>query len=269
MAYGKRNYQKMAKKALSKPRSKTAYKTASVPLKIKKYVKSTIDRQTEDKHDILNVWTNVSCLQNGFDSTSTNQGLTSGSIIPIIPQGPAVDNRIGNRINVKSLQARLTLIARPVNPTDNYVAGLPFYVRVVFYNRKDSLTNFTNNTILDFGGINAPFSGALESLLLKYNKDTFNIVKSMTFKMAPSQAISGSGVSTAENMPNGFASHIFKTINLKCPKRFQYDDTAAQPNFRLYCAIGIVNADNSLVLPATTGYRLRVSMTSHLTYEDA
>jgi len=270
MPYGKRNYKKMAKKALAKPRAKTAYKKASVPLKIKNFVKRTLDRQQEDKHDLLNVFSNANCQAGGFDSTLTNTGLTTtSSIIPIISQGVGVDQRIGNRITAKSLTARLVLMARPVNPTDNYVAGLPFYVRVVFYNRKDSMTNNTNNTILDLGGSVTNFSGSVASLLLKYNKDTYNIIKSYTFKMAPAQAINASAISSSENMPNGFSSHIFRNISIPIPKKLVYDDTSAQPNHRIYCAVGVVNADSSAVLPSGTGYRLRVSLDTHLVYEDA
>lgn len=241
-----------------------------VSLAVAKYVKKMIDKDQEDKHDLLNVWTNANCLQSGFDSSSTNSGLTtSNSIIPVVTQGVAVDNRIGNQIRPKSLIARLILQARPVNPTDNFVAGLPFYVRVVFYNRKDSMTNNNNTTILDLGGSNTGFTGSLASLLLKYNKDTFNIIKSYTFKMMPAQAVSASSVTSSENMANGFRSHIYKNVRLPIPKKLRYDDTAAQPNHRIYCAVGVVNADNSSVLPITTGYRLRVSMDTHLIFEDA
>lgn len=248
---------------------KAAASVKGVPNKIKTYVKKVLDRNAEDKHDLLNVFSTANCQQGGFNSTLTNIGLTStSSIIPVVSQGTGVDQRIGNRISVKSLTGRLILQARPVNPTDNYVSGLPFYVRVVFYNRKDSMTNYTNDTILDLGGSSTSFTGSLASLLLKYNKDTFNIIKSYTFKMAPAQSINASAISSAENMPNGFMSHVMKNIKIPCVKKLVYDDASIQPNHRIYCAIGVVNSDSSAVLPAGTGYRLRVSLDTHIVYED-
>jgi len=270
MPYGKRNYKKVARKSSKKTRVKIYLQAGGLSAKVKKYVKSTIARNIENKHFVKDVYFNAICPGTGFDSTSTNSGLTtSGSIIPTISPGVAVDQRIGNKIRVRQLQIRMHLQSQPVNPTNNSVEGLPFYVRVVFYNRKDSKTNNTNNTILDLGGSSTSFTGATSSLLYNYNKDTFNIIKSQTFKMQPIQRLTGAGVSSDCQVANGFASHILRSFNIKCPKVLVYDDVTAQPNARIFCAIGVVNGDGSSIQPAVGGYRLRVSMDSHLVYEDA
>lgn len=270
MPYGKRNYKKMARKAVRNPRPKKVAKAGALSAKVKKYVKSTIARNIENKHYVKDVFFNTNCPGVGFDSTSTNSGLTtSTSIIPTISPGVAVDQRIGNKIRVRQLQVRMHLQSNPVNPTNNSVEGLPFYVRVVFYNRKDSKTNNTNNAILDLGGSSTSFTGATSSLLYNYNKDTFNIIKSQTFKMQPIQRLTAAGVSSDCQVANGFSSHILRSFNIKCPKVLTYDDVSATPNARIFCAIGVVNADGSGIQPAVGGYRLRVSMDSHLVFEDA
>lgn len=234
---------------------------------VKDYVDKAIDKASEDKHALQNVFSSANCVGGGFNNT-TSKGLTTAiSIIPLITQGTTVSNRIGNRINVKSLNIRMVLEARPVQ-TNNAIEGLPFYVRVVFYNRKDSMTNNTNDTILDLGGSSTAFTFSNASLLLKYNTDLFNIISSKTYKMAPCQGMTDAGVSSERNPPNGFVSHVLKTFKIKCPKRLQYDDTSSNPMHRIYCAIGVVNADGSDVFPATNGSRLQVSMDSHIVYED-
>lgn len=235
---------------------------------VKAYVDKAIDRNSEDKHMLKNVFSATNCIGGGFDSTGTNIGLTTtDSIIPLVIQGTAVSNRVGNRINVKSLLVRLMLEAKPVS-TSNSVEGLPFYVRVVFYNRKDSMTNPTNNTILDLAGTSTAFTYQNGSLLLKYNTDLFNIISSKTYKMAPCQGDSG-GVTSERQPPNGFVSHVLRQFKLKCPKKLIYDDGSSQPMHRIYCAIGVVNADGQNVQPAITGNRLQVSLDTHIVYEDA
>lgn len=257
--YNKRAYAKRKAKA----------EAAKVPEKVKAYVKKALDADNEDKHMLKNVFSATNCLGGGFDSTGTNIGLTTtDSIIPLVIQGTAVSNRVGNRINVKSLLVRLMLEAKPV-ATSNSVEGLPFYVRVVFYNRKDSMTNPTNNTILDLAGTSTSFTYQNQSLLLKYNTDLFNIISSKTYKMAPCQGVTDVGVTSERQPPNGFVSHVLRQFKIKCPKKLIYDDGASQPMHRIYCAIGVVNADGSNVLPALNGTRLQVSLDTQLVYEDS
>jgi len=236
---------------------------------VRTIVNRAIATANEDKHYIKNVYFEQSIPGCGFNSTSTNSGLTTtDSIIPLVVQGDTVSNRDGNRIKVKNLSVRLQLQARPVNVLNN-VEGLPFYVRVVFYYRKDSMTNNTNTGILDEGPNSANFTYDTGSLLLNYNKDLFTIVKSKTYKMAPCQAVDGAGVTSVRDPPNGFVSHVLKKFSIKCPKNLIYDDNSAQPMHRIYCAIGVINADGSNISPVSNGTRCRVSLDTHLIFEDS
>lgn len=238
---------------------------------VKDYVNNAIDKQAEDKHYLKSVFANQDCKKGGFDSTLTDTGLTTtSSIIPYPTQGTGSSNRVGNRLNVKSLIVRMHMEAKPIVATTNPAYGLPFYVRVVFYNRKDSATNWTNDTILQLGNSITSFTYQTESLLLQYNKDTYNIIKSFTVKMSPSQALDVNGVSSQVDTPNGFMSHYIKSFRLKCPKRLIFDDTTLQANQKIFCAIGVVNADGSVPFASGSNVacRLQVSMDTHLIYED-
>lgn len=263
-AKGRAYQARQRKKAMSKAQSKV-----NTVADVRTIVNKAIASANEDKHFVKNVYFDVNVPGCGFNSTSTNSGLTTtDSIIPLIIQGDTVSQRDGNRIKVKSLSVRLQLQAKPVSST-NAQEGLPFYVRVVFYNRKDSMTNNTNTGILDEGGSSTNFTYDAGSLLLNYNKDLFNIIKSKTYKMAPCQAADIFGVTLPREPPNGFVSHVLKKFKIKCPKTMIYDDTTAQPMHRIYAAIGVVNADGSNIFPVVGGTRLRVCMDTHLIFEDS
>lgn len=275
MAYGRPNKKKAAanqKRFNRAKRAQSSNKKSNVSLSTKKYVKRVLDDKIEDKHYVYSIYNNASIPGGGFNSAATNPtGLTTAnSIIPIITQGSNVSQRIGNRINVKSLIVRMSAVAAPVlaGISLNPVEGSPIYLRCVFYNRKDSQTNNTNDTILDFGPTSGAFTQSLESLMLRYNKDTFNIIKSLTFKLAPCQR-QDSGVTDPREPPNGFVPSVFKSFKIKCLVKLHYDDATAQPMHRIFFACGVVNVDGQPVFFVFMVVKVKITLTTHLIYEDA
>lgn len=272
----KKNYAKMAKKAYKrKPASAPAKVTASV----KDYVKKAIDREIQDKCEVQTILTTAGGASTGMvrgfgiDSTAANFGITTSSIIPALTIGLDEDKRIGNYIRPKSLVVNYTICALPIDdvtPSNKY-EGMPFYVAVVFYSRKDSRTNNVNNTIKDFGVGNVAFS-TINDFLLPFNKEGYNIHSFKKHKMYPCQKTDIVGttlVQTQLNGINGFVPMVMKAQKLSLPARLIYDDNATTPtNARIYCAIGVFNIDNSTLDRANT-IRAKVEMNSVLTYENA
>jgi len=255
-------------------------KVAKVPDKVKAYVKQALDREIQDKQDVSAILTTAGGSTTGFvrgygiNSASVNYGITTQSIIPQVTQGLDEDKRVGNYVRPKSLVVNYTLNAMPVdagvdvplnkNPT-------PFYCAVIFYSRKDSLTNNTNNTLKDFGSVNFPFE-TINDFLLPFNKELYNIHSFKKYKMAPAQEIGVFGTTQTIdllNSVNGYVPMVMKSQTLKLPAKLNFDDATSQPtNARIYCAIGVFNIDNSVPDRATT-IRVKCEMNSVLTYQNA
>lgn len=248
---------------------------AKVPAKVKAYVKKAIDREIEDKYETLEVFsvqgTNTTgrVLGYGINNQTSYTGITSSnSIIPVLNSGSSIDNRLGNKVSVKQFYVRYHISAEPQNTTTNIGGGLPFYACVLFYSRKDSKTNNTNDTIMEYGNSNTSLTN-IEGLTLKFNKDLYNIHGFYKHKLYQSQAKDAAGVSTAVSGISGFQPSASNVVKIKLPSKLIYDDAAAQPtNSRIYASVGVFNYDNSKYLPSST-YRATIQMTSHLVYQDA
>lgn len=255
-------------------------KAGKVPEKVKDYVKKALDREIQDKQDVASILTTAGGSTTGFvrgygiNSASVNYGISTQSIIPQVTQGLDEDKRVGNYVRPKSLVVNYTLNAMPVdagvdvplnkNPT-------PFYCAVLFYSRKDSLTNNVNSTLKDFGSVNFPFE-TINDFLLPFNKELYNIHSFKKYKMAPATSIGVFGTTTTidlNNSVNGYVPMVMKSQKLKLPAKLIFDDTTSQPtNARIYCAIGVFNIDNSVPDRATT-IRVKCEMNSVLTYQNA
>lgn len=252
---------------------------AKVPLKVKAYVKRAIDREIQDKQDVQTILTTAGGSSTGFvrgfgiDSATANYGITTGSVVPIVLSGSEEDRRIGNYLRPKSLVVNYSIFAMPIDKItpSNINEGMPFYVAVLFYSRKDSKTNNTNSTIKDFGGTNLSFT-TINDFLLPFNKELYNIHSFKKYKMYACQRdeiVGTTRVLTALDGINGAVPMVMKSQRLKLPARLNFDDaTAAATNSRIYCAIGVFNLDNSTADRANT-IRARVEMNSVLTYQNA
>jgi len=250
-----------------------------VPAKVKNYVKRAIDREIQDKQDVQTILTTAggqtSGLVRGYgiDSAVANFGITTSSVVPIVSIGSDEDKRIGNYVRPKSLVVNYTINAMPIDKQtpSNANEGMPFYVAVVFYSRKDSRTNNTNTSFKDFGATNLSWT-SINDFLIPFNKELYNIHSYKRYKMAAcqkSEIIGTTLVQTALESPNGYVPMIMKSQRLKLPAKLSFDDnTAAATNSRIYCAIGVFNIDNSTTDRANT-IRAKVEMNSVLTYQNA
>jgi len=262
--YNKRAYAKRKAAAVAK-----------VPAKVKAYVKKAIDREIEDKYEVLTVFTvggsstTGRIVGYGINNQTTFTGITSAnSIIPVLQNGNSSETRLGNKVNVKQFYVRYHLYAVNQHPVVNPVFGVPFIVCVLFYSRKDSRTNNTNDTLMEFGSTSTSLVNTSD-LTLKFNKDLYNIHGFYKHKMYPSQSVDGTGATSAIAGITGFQPAVQKVVKIKLPSKLIYDDTTAQPtNSRIYCSVGVFNVDNSKYVPSTT-FRANIEMSSHIVYQDA
>lgn len=272
----KKNYKKMAKKAVSKRRAVSA----PVPISVKKYVQRALDVEVQDKCDVQQILStaggSTSGLIRGYgiDSSLTNFGITTTSIVPSVPIGTDEDKRIGNIIRPKSLVVNYQINALPIDTgvTDvNTNEGMPFYVAVIFYTRKDNKTSSANNTLKDFGSLNVSMVNVAD-FLLPFNREGYNILSFQKHKMYPCQKLELVGTALLPqqlNGINGCVPAVMKTVKLPLPSKLIFDDTTAAPtNARIFCGVGVYNIDNSTPARANT-IRARIDMNAVLTFQNA
>lgn len=249
---------------------------------VKNYVKKAIDREIQDKEEVNSIFSVAGGATTGLirgygiDSTSANYGITTtNSIVPIIVFGTDEDKRVGNSIRPKSLVARYVINATALSnnsvTSTNKQFGMPFYVSVLFYNRKDTKTNSTNDTIKDNGSASTDFTTIFDHLT-PWNKDMYNILSYKRYKMYPSQQkeiVGTTEVTTQLPSINGCVPMVMRSQKLKLPAKLVYDDATQQPsNARIYCAVGVFNIDNSDPDRSST-VRATITMTTHMKYQNA
>jgi len=266
------------KKAYAK---RKANASAKVPEKVKAYVKKAIDAEVQDKLDVSSILSVAGGSTTGFvrgygiNSTISNSGITTVSVIPPVPLGQDTDKRIGNVIRPKALYVHYTLNATPIDTglvgAINQQNGMPFYCAVIFYSRKDNRTSSSNAGIKDFGSVNFSFD-TINDFLLPFNKDLFTIHSFKKYKMYPSQAIGLFGTTTTTETLNSINGHVPMVMcrqKLKLPAKLVFDDNTQQPtNARIFCAIGVFNVDNSTPDRSTT-VRVKCEMNSYLYFQNA
>lgn len=270
MAYkksGKKN-NKM-KSSLSKKSSSNGIKAMKPVINsaLKQYVNKIVNSTEETKFMTNTLAYKSNIAGTGFNTTGSIGFNSAFNIIPVVAQGVAQGNRVGNRIApVGKLLIRGSLLALPTSATTNPCANCPFYVRVVVWRHKASMTTATNSDILDdnitVGGVG--FAGTIDDLMLPYNKDKYVIGASRTFSLQPNATV---GTYSIENLSRYPISKMFK-MYIDLPKHLSYNDTSADPsNARWYLSAGVVNFDSSS-LP-TSNIRVTFTAEAVLQFKDA
>lgn len=266
----KTNTKKAAKttKRWSKPWSRLRSEKA-----IKDIVKAEIHKNTEDK---------VATAQ--FGLTNFNSGINSiGDIVQILPQvaiGSNVQQRIGDKIKMKTLSLRgiLRLTTIPTTTSYNYVPAMRIAVRVIVCQPK-TVTNSTDvgnnqgawlSRLLKNGNSSVAFDGTLTNLFLPTNTEVITKYYDKIYYMRQ-PAIINPGVSTLE-LPTETSSVKFLRFKLKAGKNrtLNYDqsfDTLKPTNFNPCILVGYSYIDGSS--PDTVVTNVAMNFTSFLYFEDA
>lgn len=269
----KKNYNKMAKKAILKKSSAVSNgvkmnKPVINPV-LKSYVKRIVSGSEEKKKAVLQMAYKAFINGTGFDNAAVPAYgyTTSIPVIPLISQGTTVADRVGNVIRPTFCQVRGYVRASPITATGgaNSWPNEPFYVRLVLYRPKSNMSANINSDILDNGSSSQGFDGELDAMLLPYNREKFLIGYSTTFKL---QAPAGTVGTNVNNDIGGLpVSKLFK-IRVPLPKKLTFVDAQQSPsNARWYLAAGIVNTSGNLA--AATDIRATITLSSIMEFTDA
>lgn len=261
----RKNYSKMAKKAVKKSNGVTSKKRVVNPV-LKSYVKKIVNGTEEVKFFTQPIATKTTLNGTGFNTTG-NFGFNSGVIIPQLSQGPGQTQRVGNQVSTRGrLLVKGHVLALPTSATSNPFPNMPFYVRIVVWRHKLNYSQTTNADILD-NGLTAggnPFDGTLDDLNVPFNKDKFDIGAVRVFSLQP---ISTVATYSSENLSKYPCSKFFK-MYVKIPAKLKYNDATLEPqNCRWYLSAGIVNHDGSLAV--NNIYRANITADSTMRWTDA
>lgn len=252
----------------SKPKVSQPVKTA---------IKRAVNNAIETKIAVKQIWQQNLVQGAGWDPASglglTTSGLggTPTTILPSLPAGTGDANRVGDLVNPKRLMLKLSL--RALDTTGNTAGtnpfrGKPMYVRVVVYNKRYAIDDYSPAGIIDKGNTVGNLDSSPDSWLEPYNKRDFKIFYSKTFKMCAFGDTSTTPP-TLENMPNGYVNIVVKKISLKLPKKLFFAKNAdSDPqNSSMKMGIAMCNVDGTVV--SNTQFRVQVNAESQLYYTDA
>ncbi len=287
MKVPKKNYGRMAQKALKAKPTKKALSNAANKVEvagIKAIVKSVINKTEELKYSaLISLADNVQVAGSGllYDGAVNLRGWCSGptiaaGIIPTVAQGDGQADRTGNMIRPKDLTLKYSCYALPTdegtstNLLTNPYKGIPFFVRVLVFRHKYSIDDYSQTNILETGNGTASFGSGIDNFFRPYNKEEYTVVYSKNIKMAALKNYNiTTGVTTTENVPNGAVTFYQASAKIPLPTVLKYNDIGNVPtNQNFYLAVCLCNEDGSVVT-AGTHKRLQFNAETNLTYYDS
>lgn len=271
-----RIYKKKPKAPLRVTASRAAKSKAVENVKvrnIKRIVNRVIKGHTELKTATnLTIADQVSVTGAGLNTAFGLGFVSSSAIIPIITQGAAEANRIGNVIRPKWLSLRYTLRAQPTtdatSPSNlNPFKGVPFLCRVIVFKHRWAIDEASQTGILQNGASSQNLGSTPDNWVMPYNTDEYKIYYSKTFKMQALCHAGSGGVLTSENQGYGLQNFVVRRCRIAMPKVLRYNDNnGAATNEGFFMAVAVCNVDGTVVNSAQS--RVQLNAESYLDFYD-
>lgn len=241
-----------------------AYKRKARPVSqaVKQYVKRSIHSNMENKK-----W-----VYYGANQSITNAGAgtpTGQYLLPVIAQGTAQNQRIGNEINIRYAAVRGFVNVLPYNATSN-PSPAPQLVKIWIVSGKrinsNVITNYDWSKWFEVGATNAPFQGNVLDMVLSPNKEDFKIHAVKQFKLGLGYDSAGANPANSyfDNSPMSMPFYFNYTKG--CKKRQKYlDGSGYSTNDNVYIIFQAVNADGT----STAINSCEFHFENKIIYEDA
>lgn len=242
---------------------------------LRRVVKREISRMTENKtKESLNY---QQTLYSTYDTTNfpTNNIFSVGpSATQLdVQQGTANGQRVGNKILIKKLTFKGSLVPLPFNATTN-PTPTPMQIKLwIFYDKTAPTTQ--PNPLTDFFQFNSSsnaFANDLADLWAPINTDKYKVLTTRTFKLGYQQFTSAAGGSPADGYytNNDFKLNANFSMDLTkyIPKVVRYNDNNSDPTSRhLYAMFAVTSASGG---PVAIGSRMAgLQYWCQMVYEDA
>jgi len=227
---------RVAKKARSAP---------SVPLSVKKYIKSTISRSSETKFLAPVANNNVAILP--YDTTTQLCTLINLTTALSCNQGSGQGDRLGDEIAIKNMSFKGYISYAGGSTTIN---STPVFIKMVLGRLKSTLSQPTSFATLFQSGnsISAP-QNLPTDMFRHFNRDAWTILQSRMFKLGTS----GPGLTTGTPNNDFSLCQMFSISLNKHVNKIKYSDGGTAPtNNGLYIWFLFCNADGSTISATTT-----------------
>jgi len=258
---------------LRKRSSAVGRKRSSVSVAVKKYVKSIVHKEAENK-----------CIQlNYTTSLYSVTGSTTLNAFPISPyasymaitQGVGQAGRVGNKIRTRKLMFNYVLRPLSYDATINTLPQ-PMEIQMIFGRTRNSpaLLPAAADVQQMFQGSNGVIqpTGTLEDLCLPFNDDYWDIVKVVRHKLGYAESAGTGGSATSQYFSNNdFKMNVIRKLNLTkyIPKLLKYNDATNSPTSKgLFLFINVIPAGGSSPF-GPTQLPCRIHSYINFEYEDS
>ena len=209
-------------------RAARAVKKPPVSVAVKKYVKSAMSKQIENK--------TVSVEQNvNFGSVAASGVLNAFPMLPLtgffsLGQGVTQGTRIGNRCKIKKVTLNYTLIPTAYNVTTN-VNAIPNHIIMYLGTPRSCPGEYPTtgdiSLLYQLGASAVAPTGTLSDLIYNINNDEWDMKKVWTHKLGPAASEWNGGQSTSQYYTNNdFALNVVRRMNITkyCQKTMKFSD---------------------------------------------
>jgi len=266
--FKKRNY----RKRVSKRRSVVGRRRSSVSVAVKKYVKSTISRNVEDKRNSSENSFAIGSVSNS--STLYARPVTPAGGFMTIAQGTGQGDRIGNVIKTKKCILRYALFPVPYDITVNPNPAPVEVLIILGYLKVTPCSTPTSagiQQLYQIGNTTIGAQGDLGDLINPFNTDVWVIKKTMRHKIGYADN-SGTGSRNGSQFyaNNDFKLNVVRSVDITSiyPSKFVFQDTQTIPqNAGLFLMVQAINADGTTSNAANTKAFFEYTVDYH--YEDA
>ena len=164
-------------------------------------------------------------------------------LTPIIAQGNAQGERIGNQVSTRRCVLNVNMNAISISTSSGYVPPIYFDVYVYKYKRSDNISAVELQKFLQYGNTSVPYDSTSIPFSgnLKVNNDTFTLKchkRVLCWSQTVSQQAipSGGALTNCSNVTNARNLNIDITKYLNKNMKFQ-DATTNTPNDNLYVSV--------------------------------
>lgn len=201
-----------------------------VPKVIRRYVRKTVARNIENKRNVIY----------GYNQTVTGVTINNPPsmnlfALPVISQGVAEGQRLGDRIKLKNCHVHLDICHAPYDATANPHSGC--YVTVLFLKARNSnagvipANNWVN--LFDAGTSTVTWQQNTMDTLFQFNENIFNVVYKRIFNIGHTKSNDYGQSPTTFVLPGNEAVQNVRT-NFRLPlkkirKMIRYDDNTSIP----------------------------------------
>lgn len=255
-------YVRKSRKPVMRKRRRT---TRRVSAATKKYVKSAIHRNIENKH---------------FTDYGANQSInvalvgavqpTVLNFFPSLSEGAENGERLGNKVRMVGNFLNMYINILPYNAGTNTKYPLNVRCWIVKYKELNANATFALsdwNSFFTLGNSNLGFQGNMLDMILPVNKNKWIVYEERSFKLGLGQGSSSYGSSHAGYDNSSFNKHLkFQGAkHWKNSLNYTVSGTSLPTNTNLWFVVQVVPSDGS----TEVGPLAEMHYTQHMTYEDA